>query len=57
MAAVAGVAFVTIQYGNPNPLMVWQCLVAFQPVIDLVNALPQCVGLDKGNHPPNRVSA
>ena len=50
MAQVAGVTFMAIQNGDRDPAMVRQRFVALQTFVDMVNALSQSCGVDKGKH-------
>jgi hypothetical protein len=48
MAAIAGVAFVTVHDGYGDATIVRQGLVSFQTPIDLVNGFPQRAGIHLG---------
>ncbi len=54
---VAGMALVAIQDGDADPAMIRQRFVALQPVIDMVNPLPQAFGVHPGDHSPDAVGA
>ncbi len=42
---IAGVTLMAIKGGNADPAMVRHRFVAFQPVIDMVDPLPQPLGI------------
>jgi hypothetical protein len=49
--------FVTIQDSRCDPLIVRQRFVTLQPVIDVVNSLPQTLGVHQRIHTPDAVGA
>src|SRR5664279_4002334 len=57
VAAVAGMAFVAIQDGHAQPAMIRQDLVALQPVVDVMNAAPQTLGIHAGGDASHAVGA
>src|SRR5277367_5038069 len=57
LAAVADMALMTIEDSDANPVMVRQRFVSLQPVIDLVNPLPQAFGIHQGVHSSDTVGA
>src|SRR6266481_8459756 len=54
---VTGVAFVAIQHGEADALMIGQSLVAFQLLIDQEDTLPELVSVESGRNPPQSVGA
>ena len=50
-------ALVAIQDGDADPVMVRQRFVALQPVIDMVNPLPQALGIYQCVYSPDAVGA
>ena len=54
---IAGVALMAIEGGNADPAVVRQRLVAFQPVIDVVDPLPQSLGIHQSVDTSDRVGA
>jgi hypothetical protein len=57
LAAVAGMALVAIEDGNAHPLMVGQRFVSLQPVIDMMNPMPQTFGIHQGVHSSDTIGA
>src|ERR1039458_2074960 len=57
MAAIAGMAFVAIHDGQRETVIVWQCLVAFQTCIGLVNGVSQSASIHLGVYVPHGVGA
>ena len=54
---IAGVALMAIEGGNADPAVVRQRLVAFQPVIDVVDPLPQSLGIHRSVDTSDSVGA
>ena len=50
-------AFVPIQYGNTKTALIRQGLVALQPVVDVMDAAAQTLGIHEGGHTPDTVGA
>ena len=45
-----------IENGDADPAMVRQCFVSFQPVMDMMNPLPQALGIHQRVYTSDRVS-
>src|SRR5712691_9688194 len=54
---VTGVAFMAIQHGQADALMIGQSLVAFQLLIDQEDTLPELISVESGRNPPQGVGA
>src|SRR5260370_28763518 len=54
---VTGVAFMAVQHGEADALMIGQSLVAFQLLIDQEDTLPELVSVESGRNPPQGVGA
>src|ERR1019366_1688963 len=54
---IAGMAFVTIQDSDWDPLMIRQRFITFQLDIGVMNALPQTVGIHQRAHATEAVGA
>jgi hypothetical protein len=50
-------AFVAIQDGNTQPALIRQGFVTLQPVVHVMDAAPQTLGIHQGGHAPNAVGA
>ena len=57
MTAVTGVAFVTVQHGQADALMIGQSLVAFRLLTDQEDTLPELISMESGRNPPHSVGA
>src|SRR5665213_2618596 len=57
MLKITGVALVTIEDSDADPAMVRQCSVPLQPVIDMMNSLPQFCRIHQSAHSPEAVGA
>src|SRR5579863_4671860 len=57
VAEIAGVTFVTIQDSGSDAVIIRQCFVALQLIVDVVNSPPQSRGIHQGVHPPEAVGA
>jgi hypothetical protein len=54
---ITGVAFVAVEHGEADALMIGESLVAFQLLIDQEDGLPELVGVESGGDPPQGVGA
>jgi len=54
---VTGVAFMAVQHGEADALMIGQSLVAFQLLIDQEDTLPELISVESGRNPPQGVGA
>jgi hypothetical protein len=57
MLEITGVALVAIQDSDADPAMIRQGFVSLQPVIDMMNSLPQSRRIYQSAHPPDAVGA
>jgi hypothetical protein len=57
MSQVTGIAFVTIQNHHAQAVNIRQGFVPFQTLVDLMNPLPQSVGLEHGMDAPQGIRA
>jgi hypothetical protein len=57
VAEIAGMAFVTIQNSDADPVIVGQRFVALQLIVDVVNSPPQSRCIHQGVDPPDAVGA
>src|SRR5260370_14608684 len=54
---VTGVAFVAVQHGETDALIIGQSLVAFQLLIDQEDTVPELIGVESGRDPTQGVGA
>src|SRR5258708_843734 len=54
---ITGVAFMAVQHGETDALIIGQRLVAFQLLIDQEDTLPELIRVESGRDPTQRVGA
>ena len=55
VAQITGVAFVAVKNRHGDPLNIGQSLVAFQPLVDVMNPLSKPFGIHQRMDAPDRV--